>query len=760
MAIDVRGKAKMLGDSVLELQPYKVKLTDISEDGLRIPLIFKRDENPVGRFVANLKLIGNDILPQQYFINGAEDGKEHPDRIKLNRLPLNHIEKDFRYRVRVNVYSGFSLKKENELPAYVVESCLTDKETEHAEHEVQISGTTPDTVNPIFNHQFLLDVKDNDYKTKHLYLGFVDEKTKQYADQVYLSLSPFQIFVPICLEVVGSESSIKRRQSYFISVVVEDTQEDIIDLVVKDLEVDPEIENSEIDCFSLAMTLDNKSIEAAQFKRVEVLQLEPKKIPQPPIVDLCLKASESPIFISTINTIPVLDVESHYRSLYVFVVPRSYLKRSLKFSMLVINTKYNIEEVRFPNYVSGETLALNPETRVHSQVDELGYDYYIINHKVEDEPKFDYVLYKMIEERQFKLKIIAFTPYQDILKVIDLEEEKQKAEIQKHLETEALTAIQMQLVSDNLATALVVQDDDTKWQLMTNEINQKQQLINRFMLEYEDKLKIFKSTSNQINELRKQIQLFEAEEEKLRRRLTMEKRIETITPLRKELEDLSEQELRVKLIRVAQAYKEEREKNKEFEKAMQNAQMELVKVRKLQKEYDALSVEHLKKNKELSEMQDEIAKYQMYKETVAKQEKVIAKLETNLEKCVDYGEKYNRLIENIGAIERENVELQKEIENQMRNFEESNGDGKLAEEVDRLEKIRNQLKQELANKRPISRQRAEISDKKMELEVTLQNLKERARALENELHKNNKKYADEIVNLRQDLRYEDTDQSN
>ena len=115
---DVKGRAKLLGEALLEIQPYRARLTNISEDGLRIPLVFKREDSPVGRLVVDLKLVGEDILPHKYLLNnlGADEDTTEGD-IKLNKLPSNIVEPGISYRVRLNVYSAFGLKQGNELPS-------------------------------------------------------------------------------------------------------------------------------------------------------------------------------------------------------------------------------------------------------------------------------------------------------------------------------------------------------------------------------------------------------------------------------------------------------------------------------------------------------------------------------------------------------------------------------------------------------------------------------------------------------------------
>ncbi len=147
---------------------------------------------------------------------------------------------------------------------------------------------------------------------------------------------------------------------------------------------------------------------------------------------------------------------------------------------------------------------------------------------------------------------------------------------------------------------------------------------------------------------------------------------------------MNEEELRIKLLRIAQSYKEERRRNIEFEAALQKTYKELLEVKGLQKEFDQLQVEHVTKNKDLLKMQKEISRYKLYQDTISKQEQVIHKLEQNLEKCILRSEKYEGLIKNISKIEKENKEIQNQIEKECKNFDSSEDVNQMKDEISKL----------------------------------------------------------------------------
>lgn len=70
------------------------------------------------------------------------------------------------------------------------------------------------------------------------------------------------------------------------------------------------------------------------------------------------------------------------------------------------------------------------------------------------------------------------------------------------------------------------------------------------------------------------------------------------------------------------AYRDERVRNEEFDKALKAAQKDIAQARQMQMELEALQTSHQQNAKKLLAMQSEIGKSELYKETIKKQEKV------------------------------------------------------------------------------------------------------------------------------------------
>ncbi len=71
------------------------------------------------------------------------------------------------------------------------------------------------------------------------------------------------------------------------------------------------------------------------------------------------------------------------------------------------------------------------------------------------------------------------------------------------------------------------------------------------------------------------------------------------------------------------AYRDERIRNEEFDKALKAAQKDIAQARQMQMELEALQTTHQQNAKKLLAMQNEIGKADLYKETIKKQEKVL-----------------------------------------------------------------------------------------------------------------------------------------
>ena len=79
-------------------------------------------------------------------------------------------------------------------------------------------------------------------------------------------------------------------------------------------------------------------------------------------------------------------------------------------------------------------------------------------------------------------------------------------------------------------------------------------------------------------------------------------------------------QLRDKILKLAQAYRSERLRNEEFERALKSANKDLCNAKQMQTELENLQHDHAAKARRLLELKKEISKINLYKDTIRKQE--------------------------------------------------------------------------------------------------------------------------------------------
>jgi len=94
------------------------------------------------------------------------------------------------------------------------------------------------------------------------------------------------------------------------------------------------------------------------------------------------------------------------------------------------------------------------------------------------------------------------------------------------------------------------------------------------------------------------------------------------------------EDLQTKVVKIAQAYRGERLRNEEFSKALKSANVDLAGAKTIQAEFENLQMAFKEQSSKLSMLAKENKKTTLYKDTVKKQEAVIGKLETLLEKLM------------------------------------------------------------------------------------------------------------------------------
>ncbi len=106
------------------------------------------------------------------------------------------------------------------------------------------------------------------------------------------------------------------------------------------------------------------------------------------------------------------------------------------------------------------------------------------------------------------------------------------------------------------------------------------------MREQDDKSQSLKLTTAEILDLRRTIKLLQSENAILRRKLGEEESLELSHLISKEISYMTSEELKAKVVKIAQAYRGERLRNEEFERALKSANVDLVNAKQIQAEFD------------------------------------------------------------------------------------------------------------------------------------------------------------------------------
>ena len=161
----------------------------------------------VGRFAANLRLVGEEILPDMSQSNILDDpalkNLNYSDIVRP--LPASNYH-DFTYRIRVDCRSAMNLMMNRVtpkgLPSCFLEVGLAEKDNKRPDDQVlEVTKTIRDDRNPIWNTQFLLKWRDDqeEKEKKFIYVGLVDKAdpaNPEILDQIWLPIEPMTPFLP------------------------------------------------------------------------------------------------------------------------------------------------------------------------------------------------------------------------------------------------------------------------------------------------------------------------------------------------------------------------------------------------------------------------------------------------------------------------------------------------------------------------------------------------------------------------------------
>ncbi len=196
---------------------------------------------------------------------------------------------------------------------------------------------------------------------------------------------------------------------------------------------------------------------------------------------------------------------------------------------------------------------------------------------------------------------------------------------------------------------------------------------------------------------------------------------------------------------------------------MKRAKHEIANSKNLNQQYNQLLKKHQEDSKNLVELQANVQKIRIYRETINKQEEVIIKLEKLLKNSIEDVDKHKRDILELEKLKTENLNLQTELRNYL--FKNTINEGiaqnniididKYRNEISRLENLVKNMQDRLAKKKNyVNNKLMSINSKEnsknnmMELEIKYSQALEKINILENEIARITKHYAEEIARLK------------
>jgi hypothetical protein len=278
------------------------------------------------------------------------------------------------------------------------------------------------------------------------------------------------------------------------------------------------------------------------------------------------------------------------------------------------------------------------------------------------------------------------------------------------------------------------------------ELQQKQDMVHRLLRESDERGDALKLTASEIVELRRQVKLLQSENANLRRQLNVEEAADVEKIVSREVERMSNEDLKGKVIKLAQMYRNERRRGEEYERLLKGAQEDMATAYKIKAERDKLGLDIDRLKKANVQQEREVRKVGSYRETIRKQETVIGKLEGLLKQAMRDTQQARDTAMERDRFKTENLELRREMRHT--GGQGQVGDEMLKQEIRRLERQVFELEHQLKSKRPVTSQGDTDMERRMiELEVELQRSELRVEGMQNEMDSNAVKFAQEMSRM-------------
>lgn len=315
------------------------------------------------------------------------------------------------------------------------------------------------------------------------------------------------------------------------------------------------------------------------------------------------------VFISPWFRMPPDPIKNKYNSLCYFTLPKSFLDKQIRFFM-VVKDDSKVSTHGMPNMVVGTTEIVDQELR---------RSLYSVDHDVYDFPVEyfpDITIVKHLINSKTMLQVSSY-PLEMVDKII--------------MKSRAGSRAQRKI---RRGDHFDIFDEKDRWQLLSKDLAQKQELIHRIMKDNKDKSLKLKETGTEVLNLRKELKLLKIENYNIAKKVEVLKDIDNKAMMTPDIKEMHYADVKNKLLKLAQAYNTEKMRNKDYENVLRKAHVHLSEMKKMEAQLELLERSHGEQAERLLQRQTELKKASVYNDTIKKQEVVIAKLQKIMQKIV------------------------------------------------------------------------------------------------------------------------------
>lgn len=673
---------KFLGDFVFNLSDF-AKFEQNSNSGISKALKFTRNNSTVGRFMAHFKCQPVAKADNEFLENEFNEFIDY--RFTWTQKTTGRIRIDFRKLQFLGPKSDLKSESNDKLQISLFK--FSENQQNNQDFKFPLK-------NSIVNEQLIFEFQIenmNDYFLKFEFLNFENDK-------YWIPLSKFRIFHPVHLKFNFNEN-----WGLFSSICLEKRESEFIEISVSKLEIPvPKIEKCLIYGFCLGnFDSQNRILEFSD------CQLIPQITPN--------DNSQFQLFLTQyFETSPLIFCSTFLKHLFSetitvkFFLPPKILHSLSKIAVLTKNSIFSP--------IANELIDV-------SSFKELP------NCQKPEDPNQLSIYFNQIQQNiKIQIEKIDCTIISPILISSSNESNQPK-------QTQQLPSGNSLLLDQSNPEKVETNVDNNNFSLFADELRQKQFLIANLVKEYQQNLKLFENTKTEIVEMSQKRDLLLSENQKLKREIYVDENLDINTLVTQEIDGLNKKDLKIKLVKMAQLFKDEKNRNKEFQNAIENINSDLGNVKELKLDYDQLIVLNMKRNQELSSLQSEIAKTTIFQETIRKQELLISKLQKSLEECIQNNQKGTKMIQNLRVVDLENQKIKQNIEIEFENFENDEQKNSSKINLIELQKTKESLIQVLAEKGKGVFKGVSDLEKRIALEVELYKAQERVTILEERLSK-------------------------